>query len=433
MIQRYNDYSHDLAWLAIEKCFENKWSRNDVLTFIEEWAGISRRELWRGELAHDYRSRYEAIDSLAYVMDDVIDGIMRGVYPDLDEVKIRERPDGMTNKMRKIAYLCIMHQLLGHIVKMGLDPLLHARLLPTQHASIPEHGQTQLARQVRRYLRKHKLDVKCFQKTDCTNAYGSLMYDAVIQIIAREIPRARWLLATLRFLATCAPGGHLIIGGYLDAWLFNFAMSYAMRATMAQGKTRRGKFMPYIVRIEAFMDDMALMGKTPTGIKRAVAYLIQWMQDNLCMAVRTTTGIISWLTVERERANRSRASPAGRGCPCLDMGGYRICRTHTTMRRRVVKRVIRSFSRAWTEYKRTGSLRRVRAGSIIARHGPEHFSDSENFRKKYHAAELVKAAKRVGAYWQRAEARKRKEYLYHAVYECAGKCAPGARAAGAPA
>lgn len=404
-----------------------------MLTFIEEWAGISRRELWRGELAHDYRSRYEAIDSLAYVMDDVIDGIMRGVYPDLDEVKIRERPDGMTNKMRKIAYLCIMHQLLGHIVKMGLDPLLHARLLPTQHASIPEHGQTQLARQVRRYLRKHKLDVKCFQKTDCTNAYGSLMYDAVIQIIAREIPRARWLLATLRFLATCAPGGHLIIGGYLDAWLFNFAMSYAMRATIAQGKARRGKFMPYIARIEAFMDDMALMGKTPTGIKRAVAYLTQWMQENLCMAVRTTTGIISWSDVERERANRSRASPAARGCQGLDMGGYRIFRTHITMRRRVVRRAIRCFTRAWAEYKRTGALQWQRATAVIARHGPVHFADSENFRKKYHVPELLRAAKRVTAYWQRVQTRKRKEFLHYVVYQRTGKPDAEPCIAGAPA
>lgn len=100
-----------------------------------------------------------------------------------------------------------------------------------------------------------------------------------------------------------------------------------------------------------------------------------------------------------------------RGCQGLDMGGYRIFRTHITMRRRVVRRAIRCFTRAWAEYKRTGALQWQRATAVIARHGPVHFADSENFRKKYHVPELLRAAKRVTAYWQRVQTRKRKEFF----------------------
>ena len=433
MKQRFNKYSHDLSWLAVDKCFEKKWHRNDVLSFIEEWTGIDRRELWRAELEHNFIPRYAAIDSVALVLDDVVDGLMHGIEPDIDPVSTRPRPDGMTNKIRNIAYLCIMHQLIGHVVKLGLDPLLRARLLPTQHASIPGHGQTRLTRQARRYLRCKGLGIRCHQKTDCTNAYGSMMYADIIDMIRQEIPKARWIIACLQFLGKMAPGGHLIIGGYLDAWLFNLALSYALRDTLRQGKTRRGRFIPYVERIESFMDDCDMMARTATGIKRAVKYLTAWIAAKYHVKVRLTTGIIYWLQPQEERQRRSRASPAARGCPGLDMGGYRIFRTHITMRRRVAKRVIRAFSRAWTEYKRTGTVQRQRAVSIVCRHGPIANSSSAKFKAKYHVPELMRVSVRVFAYWQRATRRKRKEKMQNAVYQRASH--PGAQpcAAGAPA
>lgn len=432
MKQLYNRYTHDLAWLAVDKCFQDKWRRNDVLSFIEEWAGVDRRRLWKDELENSIVTRNEVRESLAYVLDDVVADIQRGRYPDLDPVSIRPRPDGMTGKIRNIAYLCIMHQLLGHVAKLGLDPLLHARILPTQHASLPGHGQTGLVRQTQRYLRSSRLGIACYQKTDCTNAYGSLQYKRVIALIRREIPSAKWLLKLLDFLATMAPGGHLIIGGYLDAWLFNLAMSYAIRDTLSQGKTRRGKFLPYVERIESFMDDFALLGRTPTGLRRALQYLTRWMQERLSMAVRATTGIIRWLSSVDEHARRHAPRPAARGCPGLDMAGYRICRTHITMRRRVVKRVIRAFARARSAVQ-AGHLPIQRAGSLIARNGPVHFIDSHCFDQKYDVARLVRAAKRLRAWWQRRQGRKRKERLIHAVFGRTSQPAPQPRAAGAPA
>lgn len=419
MKQRYADYSHNLAYCAIYECFHGKWRRNDILTFIEEWAGIPRWEIQQAELDGSFAVKYEVIDTLAYVMDDVIDGILHGQFPDMDEVKIREQADGMTRKIRKIAYLCIMHQLLGHIVKKGLEPLLRARILPTQHASLPNHGQTKLAVQVRRYLRKGKLRIRCYQKTDCTSAYASLSYRAMIDLIRKEIPDTKWILAVMEFLASCAPNGHLIIGGYLDAWLFNLAMSYAIRAAYQQGRYRRGTFHRHVERIVTFMDDFALLARNETGVKRTVAFLRDWLWSHLKMRLRTTTGIVFWLPDVEERNHRTRDRPAQRGCPNLDMGGFRIYRTHLTMRKRVAKRVIRCFLRAWREYKRTGTIQRQRASAIISRYGPVKFTFSGKFMEKYHVAELVRVAKRVTAYWGRQETRKRKERLRYVLQKCA--------------
>ena len=62
------------------------------------------------------------------------------------------------------------------------------------------------------------------RKTDVVNAYASLKYDVCIELVMMEIPKARYAIGLLKYLKSVAPGGHLIIGVYLDAWLFNFAM-----------------------------------------------------------------------------------------------------------------------------------------------------------------------------------------------------------------
>ena len=86
---------------------------------------------------------------------------------------------------------------------------------------------------------------------------------------------------TLMALARNAPGGHLIIGGYLDAWLFNFAMSYAVRYVLSLCKERRGKKVPMVVRVVTHMDDFGLLGRREADIKSATRKLARWMEKEL--------------------------------------------------------------------------------------------------------------------------------------------------------
>ena len=223
MPRLWREFDHDVAYLAAAKCLQDKWRRGDVRTFIEEWTGHSRYELLKNEVENGslrFNVKYEILEEVALVVEDMVDGIRRGEDPELDPVTVKPRKDGGTGKIRDIATLCYRHQLLGHAVKIGIEKLLQARILPTQHASIPRRGQTGLARQIKRMLNR-KIGIRYFQKLDGTHAYASIQYSTVIRLMAEEIPRAGWILAVMRVLAAAAPGGHLIIGGYLDAWLFN--------------------------------------------------------------------------------------------------------------------------------------------------------------------------------------------------------------------
>lgn len=416
MKQRYNELTENLCWRAVDACFDHKWTRADILAYVEEYAGISRREIYAGELNSDKNAKNEATDCIAFRLMDMVEDIAVGKEPEsVEPPTVKPRPDGMTGKIRNIACLCIDHQLLGHVAVLGLKPLFKAIILPQQHASIPKRGQTKLAKQTARYLRKDSLGIRFAQKTDAVNAYGSLMYAKVIKLIERRIPSAHWILAVLRYLEKLAPGGHLIIGGYIDAWLFNYAMAEALRFVLTTGHERRGKFIPYVVRVEDYMDDVCLMARTRSGLEKAVKKLSAWMQRNLGMIIKTTTGVIRILSTAEEKRRKKLPKLSQRGCPCIDMGGFRICRTHMTMRARIVKRVIRTFTRAWREIQATGTMRRARAQAIIARNGFIKQTCSDEFKTKYNVEQIVAMAKKITGYWSRVQSRKRKEWLEYVV------------------
>lgn len=416
MKQRFEKYSHDLAFRAALTLFDHKWTRLDVLSFIEEYAGISREEIIAQSLNSDVTVKLEACDAIAYLLDQIVEDLQYGIEPDMIEpVVMRPRPDGMTGKMRDIACLCLIHQLLGHVAKLGLDPLFRARILPTQHASIPGRGQTAMVKQVGRFLRRKSLKIKVAQKTDVNHAYASTQYSVAIALIEKEMPRARWLIAVLRYLGKLAPDGHLIIGGYIDAWLFNFVCSYAIRDALRQGQTRRNVFQPYFVRIVTYMDDFSLFARTETGLRKGITALDRIMRRRFGLMIRATTGVIRFDSVQRERQKKHAEKRSQRGCPNLDIGGYKVHRTYVTIRPRVVKRAIRTFSRAWLEIQETGTIRRQRAHAITSRYGAVKNTTSKYFMERYHVAEIVKMAKRITAFWGRLDSKNRKESILYAL------------------
>lgn len=425
MPRLFSEIDENLAYQACAKCLQNKWQRNDVKTFIEEWTGYSRYELMAEESAAGgtpFRVKYEILTELSGMLLDMVDGIRHGADPELDPVRTEKRLDGNTGKIREIACLCIRHQLLGHAVKIGIEKLLQARILPTQHASIPERGQTGLARQIRRMLNRRQLRITRAVKTDCTHAYASVSYALVIRLLREEIPRARWILDAMQVLERYAPGGHLIIGGYLDAWLFNYVFSYLMRYILSLGKSRRGNRAPLVIRAASFMDDMLLMGRSERDLMEAIKKAGAWAQERLHLTLRQTTGVGRILSSQEEIARRSRKG-ARRGCPGIDMGGYIIHRTYTTIRKRNVPRIRRAFLRGWEELQRSGTLKRQRAQGIISRNSMMKTSDGRKLAGRLHAVPLMRMARRNQQYWGRMETARRKETVKDAVKRHQIRCA----------
>jgi hypothetical protein len=127
--KRYKKLSRQLCEQAVVECFKGKWRRNDVLTFIEKYAGIPRDDIKIDDLSGSWKYKNEAVEAIGLAMLGIVEDLVdHGIEPDdMEPVTIRQRPDGMTGKIRDIALLCIMHQLIGHITKLMIEPLIQAR------------------------------------------------------------------------------------------------------------------------------------------------------------------------------------------------------------------------------------------------------------------------------------------------------------------
>lgn len=420
MKQRYRKLSQDLCFEAIDSFLKNgKFNRNDVLSYIEEWSGYSREEIILDEdenKSRTYRLKYEIMNELSLSLLDMVEDCVNGIDPEFDPVHEMYKPDGGTGKMRMIAYLCVRMQLLGHVIKLGLEPLLNARIMPYQYASLPGKGPCKLVRRLQRMLQR-KTGTRYYCKTDCTSAYKSTMYARILSVLWREIPRGEWVLKCMETMERYAPGGHLIIGGYLDAWLFNFVISYMLRYILDVYKSRRGKSIRVIQALALYMDDGVFCGSSAKDLHEAIRLCCEWLGMRFGIKMRQTTGVIRLLSEEEEVKRRSAKNPASRGIPMIDIAGYRVARSRITLRKRNGRKVIRAMNRGWVEYSSTGTLRRQRAYTIISKNGMVRNSNSIHLIRKYGIDELLGVAKSVQRYWARIRQNKRREKIYYAAEE----------------
>ena len=409
MKQRYKDLTLDICEEAVRKCFKGKWKRKDILLMVNKYAGINSYDILLEFDQPKKPLREEAVHSIGLFLYGEIEEILSGYMPEeFFPVKERQKRDRSNGKIRNIAMLCLMHQLIGHVTYLLLEPLFKGQIVYSQHASIPGHGQTRLKNESRKKMLK-KLGIKYFVKTDCRHAYASLQYEVLAEIIKKEIPSAKHIHKLMDFLGSVAPDGHLIIGGYLDAWLFNFGMSYAIRYLVSLRHVRRGKEIPYVILCECYMDDLCLYGSNEKLLKMAIKRLAPWMEKNLGMSLKTTTGIIKLLPVAEENQRRNLPKKAQRGVPSVDMAGFRISRSHVRIRRGIFLRARRQWMRSWDEYQRTGTIRIQRARKISCYNGYIKQTDSEAIRIKYHTDELLAVSKKIVSNSSKAKRRREKE------------------------
>lgn len=318
---------------------------------------------------------------------------------DLDQVLFSLRKDGISGKVRKIAYCCIFHQLCGHLLVLGLEPLFKAWILPQQFASIPGRGQVAMARYIQKCLLKTRLNIAHAEKTDVKNAYGSTRYLLILSILNKLIPSARWILRLLLALSRMSPDGCLIIGGYLDARLFNFLAAFMLRDGMARVKEKRGKRVHLIKAEAAFMDDFGNMGSREADLKMGIKQ-IEKTAERYGLKLKHGKKT-KFLTIKEEKARKNGAKSAARGCPSLDMGGYMVHRTYITIRKAIFLRARRQYLRAWRELKQNGFITKTRAQKVVCYYGYFVNTNARKVRTKLHADKLHATAEETISYHAR--------------------------------
>lgn len=392
---------------AVFGAYDNKWFRRNYLADAEKYGGVAYARLKAEAAKEEMHAKLEIANGIALEMEQRIEDLLTGEAQDLDLDPVHTFPriDGISMKVRELSDCCPMHQCFGHLAVLGfghlavlgLKPLLRAKLLPYQFASIPGRGQVALKRQVERWLRRKSLGIKYALKLDVKAAYPNTSHEVVMRILRHEIPGARWLLAVVQCLIRMAPHGGLLIGGYLEAWLFNLVASYILRQTASYTKTRRGAASPLVIRDCSYMDDITLLGRRWTNLQSAARQITEWTKNHIGLTIKDFWVRVDFLTVAEEHRHRH-LDGAAKGCPGLDMAGYVMHRTYTTIRRGIFKRLRRQHLRAAVDLEERGSIPLFRSFKLVSYKGYFRHSRSREAAEKLDQQHLFNAARCTIAY-----------------------------------
>ncbi len=300
--KRYLDITHEMCEQAVLDAYNDKWLRSDFLLTAGKYSGVSKNEIISQRKNGEVWYQLDIAKGIAYEMEERIEALVSGEADDLDldPVVSEQRYDTMANKYREISRCCPMHLCFAHLAVKALMPLLRARITPFQHASIPKRGQTACKRQIERFLRRKALRISHAKKLDVKKAYPSTKAEIIISILKDEIPKATVLLLIVTALLSMSPNGGLIIGGYLEAWLFNLVMSYVLRYIMSLKKYKRGEEISLVKKCAAYMDDTMLLGSRLADLRSAARKSGVYMKEKYGLSWKEKSDEISLLSINEE-------------------------------------------------------------------------------------------------------------------------------------
>lgn len=397
--RHFRPLSHDLCVTAVLDAFKDKWKRGDFLITACKYSGVPKEELFESIENFDWNVRLEIADGIAYEVEQRIEDLMDGTSSDLDldPVQVFHRIEGVNLKNREITSCSPLHQVFSHLMVLGLEPLFEAKILPQQYASVPGKGQLALKNQVERWLKKKSLSISYAKKLDIKSAYQSTSKEIILKILNKEIPNAKWIITTMTSLLDMSPNGGLLIGGYMESWLFNLVASYIIRQIKSYNRIRRNVRFPFVVRCLTYMDDFCLFARRRADLESAVRKIIKWVKDEFGYIFKESSNIIEFLSFEEERAKRH-LTGAAKGCPGIDVAGFVIHRSYATIRKKIFLRLRRQFLRAQRDIAERTNVQLWRARKIISYNGYLRHTKARGISSLLQRRYIVKASVSIISY-----------------------------------
>ncbi len=369
---------------AVIDCFRNKKNRNDFQKLLCRTGVITKQEIAEDRLTGNMNRILKAEEAVAKIL------TQRVINRDLQLKPIRQfqRTDGLTHKLRDICQESPEQQIYEYMAVRALRPLFRAKILPIQYGSIPNKGGVAGKRKIERLLRKKFHGKVAATKGDVTKAYPSVTISVVMDMLKRDIGKNKVLLWFLEALMANYPGGHLCIGGYLPAWLFNYVMSYVLRFIYEQAQIRRKKRNRLVYAVVCYADDFTIYGDI-SKLRKAMKKATAWAYDKFGLKIKGIWQFYYVSSFEEEKENlKARHSGSKKRTPGVDMMGYVIRRRYTIIRGRVFRRIRRQVLRAWRDFEKFKFVPWWRAVKIMAYNGWVKHSNSEKFREKYNFDKL---------------------------------------------
>lgn len=294
----------------------------------------------------------------------------------LPEIRYFNRRDQSSGKMREIGVESAMQQAMNYVAVYALMPMLQAKIVPHQYASIPKRGQVKGKKMLEKWIQRDKAGSKYHDKMDVYHCFESIQHDVVRAELEHDIGKNKtiiWFVCAL--IATYKKG--LSIGSFLSQWLCNYIMSKVYHFASGLHKIRRGKRVRLITHIIIYMDDMTLFSDDKRNLKMAVKKILDFMRDRLKLTIKPNHHIKQT------------------DLEAVDMMGYVIARNKTTIRARVFIRARRGLLRAWERLQTGQPIYLQNARSIMSRKGYFMHTDSYKVSEELHLYEVCAACKKI--------------------------------------
>lgn len=364
---------------ATYKCLQDKYRRNDVLELLSDISGLKKHQIYN--IYHRYGKK--SIKPFVEVLINVIrfEIINKSIiYP---PIWYKDKVDPSSYKIRHIGIQHVKQQIYDYIVIEGLKPFF-CRIGVHQYASIRNRGCIKGTRMIQRWLRNKSL--KYFAKLDIRKCYPSIPQDKLIQFLEKHIKNdmLMWLIKEL--LKSFEQG--LSIGSYLSQFLCNLYLSQIYHFIGHLHKVRRHRDgtqdnIRLVYHRLFYMDDIFMIGTSAKDMHKAIKEVIKYCKS-IGLKVKE-----SWFVKQMPFANRKSDDVF------IDIMGFRIYRTHITIRRRVFKRIRRIAIRLWKRIKTHQKILESHARKMISYWGLLKNSNSTKVIQKYHIKDIMKICKKV--------------------------------------
>ena len=372
----------DFIKSSVWHCFNGKWNKNKVIRFIANYENMSRREVKDildifGKEKFDFFVQHVAENIQANILERKI------TFP---PINYKQRYDDNSGKWREIGVESMIQQCHEYVAVDACMEMFKKKIGKYQCASVPKRGQLYGMKTIRRWLKNDVKGTRYFVKLDVQKCYPSIKQSLIKQFLRRDIknPDLIYLLDTM--IDSFTRGG-LSIGSHLSQWLCNYYLSYAYHF-MDQNLfiQRRGKSTRLISHTLFYMDDIILFGGNKKHLELAVNMIVDYFEKNLGLLIKPKWNIMRTQFIDKNGKVR--------GC-FVDMMGFKIYRTHITIRKSIALKVTRKANKVRKKIKNHIPVTQKDAFQISSYNGWIANTYSGKMERKYEMPLCMKICKRI--------------------------------------
>lgn len=374
--------NRDLIRKATYNCLEKKYIRKDTLKLLRQYSNSNLttkdiREMIKNNGKH----------SVYPYVENIIDGIRKELIERkivLKPIVYKEKVDGSCLKIRTIGIQDVKQQIYDYVAIEGLQPMLK-RIGEYQYASIKGRGPIKGAQRIQRWLRNK--NIRYAGKADVKKCYENISRENMMKFLHKYVKNDHLLWLINELLITFGSG--LSIGSYLSQFLCNLYMSQLYHEIsenmfrIRKHKNGINERISLVDHVIFFMDDILILGTNSKDLHKAMKLIIKYAKDKMGLEIKP-----SWTVFKTKMKDRKTDSGQ-----FVDMMGFRMYRWHTTIRRRVFKRMRRAYRKALKAIEVHKPISLKIARKCVSYYGRIKYTNSFKFRKRYKVYKVMKFCK----------------------------------------